>query len=237
MPLLFLYEYTKNKNFFLKRYLFTNQKISLMKVYSKIILFSLSFCLLAFSAQAQLSLGFKGGVNLAKQTFEDGGIEVTSDDITGYTFGAVLEIPLGGNIYLQPEFILIQKGAKLDLFGDNIKATVNYIDVPILLELKIINAGPFEVNIHGGPTFGYATNGEITENNVTVDLDFDDDSYRRWEVGINAGGGVGLNLGNIGLFGDIRYLFGLSNLSDEDEVTARNKGFNLSAGLLFRLGG
>ena len=202
-------------------------------LYLFLIISSLCF---AASLTAQVSLGFKAGVNLAQQSIEEIDLTIDSDEITGYTWGTFLEIPIGeGNIHLQPEFLLVQKGGKLSI--PNIKTTLNYIEVPILLKLKIINSSLLNINILGGPTFGYATDGEMIDDNTIVKINFGDDNIKRFDLGIHAGGGVALHLGSLGVFGDIRYLFGLSDLDDTAARTVKNKGLLISAGLQFRLFG
>ena len=192
--------------------------------------------LLSFNyVAAQVSFGLKGGINLAQQNIQDIGLDIDSDEITGYNLGGFLEIPIGnGNIYFQPEILLIQKGGSLSLNVSDIRTTINYIDVPILLKLKILNSNLFNVNVLGGPSFGYATNGEEVENGTVINLNFGEDNIKRFDVGIHAGAGLALELGSVAVIGDIRYLFGLSDLDGSDRAI-KNRGILLSAGLQFRI--
>ena len=192
--------------------------------------------LLSFNyVAAQVSFGLKGGINLAQQNIQDIGLDIDSDEITGYNLGGFLEIPIGnGNIYFQPEILLIQKGGSLSLNVSDIRTTINYIDVPILLKLKILNSNLFNVNVLGGPSFGYATNGEEVENGTVINLNFGEDNIKRFDVGIHAGAGLALELGSVALIGDVRYLFGLSDLDGSDRAI-KNRGILLSAGLQFRI--
>jgi len=202
-------------------------------LYLFLIISSLCF---AASLTAQVSLGFKAGVNLAQQSIEEIDLTIDSDEITGYTWGAFLEIPIGeSNIYLQPEFLLLQKGGKLS--APNLKTTLNYIEVPILLKLKLLNSSLLNINILGGPTFGYATSGETTQNSTIVKINFGNDNIKRFDLGVHAGAGAVLQLGSLGIFGDIRYLFGVSDLDETEARTVKNKGLLVSAGLQFRLFG
>lgn len=192
---------------------------------------------LCYSANlsAQVSVGFKAGINLAQQSIKDIDLTIDSDEITGYTWGAFLEIPIGESaIHLQPEFLLMQKGGKLSV--PNIKTTLNYFEVPILLKLKIINSSLLNINVLGGPTFGYATSGKMVEDATIVEINFGDDNIKRFDLGLHAGAGATLHFGSLGIFGDIRYLFGLSDL-DSTARTVKNKGLLVSAGLQFRLFG
>lgn len=195
------------------------------------------FCLFASTTFAQVSFGLKGGTNLAEFSFKENGTNIDQESINGFTLGAVLEIGLGGNVFLQPEAVFIQKGSELQVLNDENKFNVNYLDIPVLLKIKLLNSNLLNINVLGGPSFGLALNGEqTTAVGQTVDINFGgDDGLKRFDLGINAGGGVGINLGSIGVFGDVRYLFGVSNISENDNREIKNKGLNLSVGLMFKI--
>lgn len=196
----------------------------------------LFFSIIVVPAFAQLSFGIKGGTNIAEFSFKDNGTNINQESINGFTFGAVLEIGLGGNIFLQPEAVFIQKGSKVQVLNEDNKVNVNYLDIPVLLKMKIINSNVFNVNLFAGPSFGLALNGEETMGGQTVDVNFGgEDGLKRLDLGINAGGGIAANLGSIGVFGDVRYLFGVSNISEENNREIKNKGLNLSVGLMFKI--
>lgn len=194
------------------------------------------FTFLVFPAFAQFSFGIKGGTNIAEFSFKDNGTNINQESINGFTFGAVLEIGLGGNIFLQPEAVFIQKGSKVQVLNEDNKVNVNYLDIPVLLKMKIINSNVFNVNLLAGPSLGLALNGEETMGGQTIDVNFGgENGLKRFDLGINAGGGIAANLGSIGIFGDVRYLFGVSNISEENNREIKNKGLNLSVGLMFKI--
>lgn len=194
------------------------------------------FIFLVSSVFAQISFGIKGGTNIAEFSFKDNGTTINQESINGFTFGAVIEVGLGGNIFLQPEAVFIQKGSKLQVLNEENKVNVNYLDIPVLLKMKIINSNVFNVNLLAGPSFGLGLNGEETMGGQTVDVNFGgENGLKRLDVGINAGGGIGVNLGSIGVFGDVRYLFGLSDISEDTNREIKNKGLNLSVGLMFKI--
>lgn len=189
---------------------------------------------LTFSLQAQIGLGVKAGVNMAQQSIKDIDLDFDSDEISGSTWGAFLEIPFGeGTFALQPEFLVMQKGGHLSL--PSIKTTINYVEMPILLKLKVINSNVIDINLLGGPSFGYARNGELLEDNAVVKLKFGEENIKRFDLGMQGGGAVELQLGSLRAFGDVRYLFGISDLDGTDSRTVNNKGIALSAGLIFKL--
>ena len=194
----------------------------------------LLFSFLTFTLQGQIGLGVKAGVNMAQQSIQDIDLDFDSDEISGSIWGAFLEVPLGeGAFALQPEFLVVQKGGKTLL--PNIKTTINYIEIPILLKLRLINSNLIDINILGGPSFGYARNGEYLEDNAVVKLNFGNDNIQRFDLGMHGGGAVELQLGSLRAFGDVRYLFGISDLDGTESRTVTNKGITVSAGLIFKL--
>jgi len=200
---------------------------------------AIGFFLLAIPTYAQISFGIKGGVNVAEFSFQDQGTSIPQSSINGFTLGGVLEIGLGGNLFLQPEAVFVQKGSELNTAITSLKTNVNYLDIPILLKIKILNSNLLNINLLGGPSFGLALNGEETiQGGQTIDINFGgENGLKRFDLGINAGGGIGVNLGSIGVFGDVRYLFGVSNISEDANREIKNKGLNLSVGLMFKIFG
>jgi len=193
--------------------------------------------LLSIHTYAQISFGLKGGVNVAEFSLQDQGATIPQSSINGFTFGAVLEIGITDNIFLQPEAVFIQKGSELNTSITGLTTNVNYLDIPILLKIKLLNTDLLNINLLGGPSFGLALNGEeAITGGQTIDVNFGgENGLKRFDLGINAGGGVGINLGSIGVFGDVRYLFGISDISEDANREIKNRGLNLSVGLLFKI--
>ena len=206
---------------------------------SKLFSFLLGCVFFLPSTNAQVSFGIKGGTNIAEHSFKEQGTTINRESINGFTLGAVLEVGLTDNIFIQPEAVFVQKGSELETPTLGEKINVNYLDVPVLLKLKLLNTKMLNINLLGGPSFGLALNGEETDaNNQTIDINFGgENGFKRFELGVNAGGGIGVNLGSIGVFGDVRYLFGVSNISDDTNREIKNKGLNLSIGIMFKLFG
>ncbi len=196
------------------------------------------FCL-AIPTYAQVSFGIKGGVNVAEFSFKDQGTTIPQSSVNGFTLGGVLEIGITDNIFIQPEAVFLQKGSELNTSITGLKTNVNYLDIPILLKVKLINAQLLELNLLGGPSFGLALNGEeTTVGGQTIDVNFGgENGLKRFDLGINAGGGIAIRLGSISVFGDVRYLFGVSNISEDANREIKNKGLNLSVGLMFKIFG
>jgi len=216
---------------------------------------ALVFAAFALTAQVQISVGPRVGVNLAKWSV-DSDFEEEIGDISnrlGFLAGAAAEIRFNENLAIQPEINFIQKGFKTEfsvsdsIFGDysgETNAILNYLEVPVMLKVGK-SFGTTRLDVLAGPSFGYAMNGKVkyketfggeTEEDEE-DIDFDDDEISRLDFGVQVGAAVTFGLGNANLFIDGRYLLGLSNLNDsgDDEFKANNRGIVFSAGVLFPL--
>ena len=87
------------------------------------------FVMLSSVSFGQFNLGIKGGVNFANLSIDD------ADSRTGYHFGAFAHVPISENIGIQPEVLFSSQGASIT----DTDVNLNYVNVPILLRLKLIN--------------------------------------------------------------------------------------------------
>jgi hypothetical protein len=180
---------------------------------------------------AQLSLGVRGGVNLAKQSSEGSGVEITTDNITGLMFAGIAEVGLTKSFAIQPELVFVQKGGKIEDF----ELVLNHFEVPILVKYKF-GTDMIGAFVAAGPSFGYSLSGKADGEKIEDD-EWDD--YNRFEIGANFGAGVGIKMGAGMVFLDARYLLGLSNIADnefDEDFKSHNKGIGLSIGYLHNLG-
>lgn len=197
--------------------------------------FFLSACIVMLSATlfAQLSVGLRGGVNIAKQTYDADGFDISPDNIIGLTLAGIIELGLTENLAIQPELAFVQKGFKFefeDISGEKTtsKLRINHIDVPVLVKYKF-GGETIGAYLAAGPTFGYAITGSSEEDGDKTKFEDEDwEGYNRFELGGSLGGG--LKFGK--LFLDLRYLLSFSNLTDESDVKAHNNGISISLGFL-----
>lgn len=218
-------------------------------------LFTIILAIAAFtaSAQVQLSVGPRVGINLASFSLDDEEEIGELSNRLGLLGGAVVELRFTDNLALQTELGFIQKGAKSEFsftdpqlgeFSEETEIIFNYLEVPVLFKAGT-SFGKARLDALVGPSFGYAMNAKgkykSTFNGETEeeeeDLDFDENGITRFDLGLQFGAALGINITeNAQLFVDGRYLLGLSNLNeDSEDGTIKNKGIALSAGVLFRL--
>lgn len=193
----------------------------------KIILSSILFATLAFSANAQvpdIKLGAKGGVNFSNITNSD------MDSKTGFHIGVLAEAFLGEQFSIQPEIIYSSQGAKLKNDNSSLKLNVDYINVPIMAKYYVADG----FNIQAGPQFGFLTKaewkGEFGGISATEDIK---DSLESFDFGVNFGLGYELP---VGVFFDARYNLGLTKVNKESisgEDDGKNSVFQVSVGYKF----
>jgi hypothetical protein len=168
------------------------------------LLLSFIAVLLLITSQAQFHFGAKAGINAVKisgKTFQSG------FDFN-YLAGGFAEIGLGKIVSISPEVIFSQTTATRDsssnysaLYNPNqMKATLNYLSIPILLNVKL--AGP--LYIEAGPQYSIS----FTSNKNL--LQSGKEAFKSGDFSLI--GGVKLKIFNIRISG--RYLIGLNNIAD-----------------------
>jgi hypothetical protein len=170
-------------------------------------------------ANAQISLGLKGGANISNLSDFKNFAEFESKAKVGLNLGGFVNFKLGRIINIQPELFYSSQGSKIDELGKNLN--LNYINIPVML--RLLSAKGFYVE--AGPQLGIlAGDVKLDDNNLS-------DEFKKTDL--SAGFGLGY-LGNkspIGL--GLRYNVGLGkinevNISTIDNADVRNGVFQVS---------
>ena len=178
--------------------------------------------LVLHTTEAQFRLGAKLGTNIVKVD----GISFKDQFRYGYNLGGFAEIFLSHDkkASLQPEVMLNQYSTTLDsnyknLFNPNqLKAKLNYLSIPILLNYKLI--GP--IYLQAGPQFSI-----LMDQSRTL-LQTGGDAFKKGDFSMI--GGAQIRLAKIYLTG--RYVIGLSNINDIDNRDQwKSQAIQLSVGL------
>jgi hypothetical protein len=199
-------------------------------------LFLLAF-LFSFQNQAssQSKFGIKGGINLANIFAEQEGVSISFQNNLGLVGGLVYTSPVSEKFDIQTELLFVQKGFAISIptFG-NTETTINYIDVPILGKFKFGNGNSkFFLNL--GPNFGYAISGNTSFDGNKDKIEFDED-FKRFDLGLNVGGGIEINATNSTFFLEARYNVGISQINEQleiDDPKIKNKGISFTIGMFF----
>lgn len=170
-------------------------------------------CVLFFVAATSVSaqsvrFGVKAGANFANVDAED----VSTDNMTSWHAGAILELNVLPNFSIQPEALYSSQGAKVDGLND---FKLDYISVPVLARFYIL---PDVLSIDAGPQFSFLVNDDVDETFKTKSFDF------------AVLGGASVNVTK-NLFAQARYVIGLTDTTEDAKVT--NKVIQLSLGYRF----
>lgn len=188
------------------------------------------------STFAQFNLGIKGGINSSKITTDNFSAtgysysDFKSDAKSGYNLGAFARI--GKRIYLQPELLYCVRKGESTSGTANQSLNLKTIQVPVLLGLKLIDLKLASIRAFTGPAMSFVSkSSSITYDGVTAGL-YDTKNYKNniWDWQLGAGVDV------LMLTFDIRYEWGLTNVSDVN-TNVSNIGFNNKGNVLtFSLG-
>ena len=179
-----------------------------------LLFFAILFTAGAAMAQAQFSVGIKGGLNFAKFDATDFGGSIKNK--TGFHGGAFALIKLS-KIGIQPELIFSQQGSKFRIDSSEGEGNFDYINIPVMLKLYTI-AG---INLQVGPQFGFLSRAEIDGDNVKS-------SFKGSDLSLGIGAGWDLPFG---LTIDARYNLGLSKIDDSPAMeTIKNQVIQVSLG-------
>lgn len=151
----------------------------------------------AFLFAQGVGIGIKAGANFANLSTDN----FSTSSITSYHVGAYVNIKFSEKWGLTPEVLWSAQGAELD----DAELNTDYVTVPIMLRWRIINL----ISLEAGPQFNFLTNAELEGfGDVKDDLKSNTTSLA---VGALVHLPIGFN-------GGIRYVVGMSDLSDSDGV-------------------
>lgn len=223
-----------------------------MKKCLKPVLFLISITI-SLSLPAQVHFGLRAGVLSSSANFSETTAGQTIKNRTGVLGSLVTEIRINEGFAIQPEVSWAQRGWKNSLLitipflgsSETIYSEqINYLEIPVMAKAGF-SAGPARLDIIAGPSFAWAINGkqktttintsannQTSTNSAERDLDFDED-FQKADFGLQGGLVLSANLGSARVFFDGRYLYGIKDLSRDEDIKITSKGVALSAGVLF----
>jgi hypothetical protein len=179
------------------------------------------------SANAQISIGAKGGINVANfSVTENGGEpELPYDSRTGLLFGATVGVTVTPWLTVQLEGRYSQKGTKQTDNDVIVSLNLWYVDVPLVAKAYIpTNGSPVMPYLYVGGFMGFETGCGVTASGaVSLDLSC--------ETAVVFGGGTDVRLGPGAVTLDIEYSLGLRNLAEDPNTgEAHSRVFAFAAG-------
>ncbi|MDP4208200.1 MAG: porin family protein [Bacteroidota bacterium] len=178
----------------------------------------------------RFQLGLKAGVNYSN-VYDAQGEEFHADPKFGLAAGIFFAIPIGRYIGIQPEVLFSQKGFKATgkILGNSydFTRTTNYLDIPILLQVKPIEF----LTLLAGPQFSYLMKQKDEFANATMEQEFQNENIRKNILCIL--GGVDINLSHLVLGARLGWDI-KNNNGDGTSTTPRYKNVWYQATLGFR---
>lgn len=146
----------------------------------------------------------------------------------GLQAGVSVQTIISSNFSVLSELYYIRKGGKLKennpLTSIEVAYRFNSLELPVLARVHL-----GRVHVNAGPSIAYNLSGSEKTEDVTTKLTFNKgiDGFRCFEAGIQMGGGYTFPLKNKSIILDIRYNYGLTNISYNREMFNRNITINL----------
>jgi hypothetical protein len=201
--------------------------------------FILVICLMfAFTnMQAQIKFGPKVGLNLSTMTMKIGSLSIDPKTVVGFHVGVISEIPLVGNLSLQPGILYSAKGSKWAESEEEILFSPSFIEIPVNVVYKF-DLGAIKLLLNAGPNFAYGIGGKIKFTSGSVsesqDIEFGSGSEKDMkplDIGLNIGAGVEI----ANLIISANYGLGLANLAPEntDDKEMKINVIGISVAYLF----
>jgi hypothetical protein len=205
-------------------------------------------------AFSQLHYGVQVSANLSNADIKSSDVSKLTKDMKALS-GATLigEYNITKNVSVRTSLGLLQKGVKVAGISNgtdapanissSINTTLNYLEMPWNFVYNI-HFKSAKLMIGAGPSFGLGISGKAktmftdpanpsTKHSEEVDAFKDEKDggvgFKKFDASANALVGVGFKKG---LYFTASYLYGLSNLSSENEY--KNRGIQLSLGFMFR---
>jgi hypothetical protein len=172
---------------------------------------------LASATFAQANFGVKGGLNLYNINNKNGD---NLNSKAGIHLGLLAHLHVTERFALQPELYYSMQGAENG--GANVN--LNYINVPLLFQYMFDNG----FRLQAGPQVGILTSARLKNDGESVGVK---SAYNSLEFGLPLGVGY---VSPSGFGVDARYHLGLSNIREDDNNKAMNRGFQLGVFYLFK---
>jgi hypothetical protein len=197
-----------------------------------------------------LELGVTGGVNFSTVSVsDDEGVDFKNR--TAFGGGLFLRIPVGTMLAFTPQVLYVGKGTKAtgdDLEGADLTLKLNYIDIPLLIQIPFGSGQGATPYLFGGPSLAFETGCTFGIESDVASLDIDCDEAdeedlelerKKFDYGATVGLGLRLPAGSGAFLVEGRYTFGLANLDDSGNTddTFRNRSGAVYVGYSFALGG
>lgn len=138
--------------------------------------------------------------------------------LTGLQIGLSMQAGISPEFSLVPELYFIMRGGRL---GSNNPLTLNKTTLRVYtLELPVLARFHFHnVHVNAGPSMAYNLDGSVKVKGSSSGSVND---FKRWEAGVQFGGGYSFRIKGRRLAFDLRYNHGLTNISKTGNMYNRS---------------
>ena len=215
---------------------------------SGLLLLGAALLLAPAPAQAQVEhFGLKAGVT----SMTGDGEGLLNEELgrrTGFTVGGTVQVGIAGRFSLRPELLFVRKGwtaSGRTRAGESITTTVtlDYLELPVLADVRVVSVGRVSVHAVAGPTVGLRVRSGASVEGADIPDGDPGETLDRAEVGLAAGLGASAKVGGPTVRLGVRYRRGLFNINDRPEQTPdgergsppfiRNQGVSVAVGVAF----
>jgi Outer membrane protein beta-barrel domain len=146
----------------------------------------------------------------------------------GLQAGVSFQGGITSRLSLLSEFYFLMKGGQLkannSLTGTKTSLRFYSLELPVLAR---VHFGKFYLN--AGPYVGYSLSGrqKIEGSSESISFENSDNGFNRFDAGLQFGGGYGFKLRKKSVLIDLRYVNGLTNLSNNQEMYTRYLNINV----------
>lgn len=146
----------------------------------------------------------------------------------GMNLGGVIGLRLSQStpVFLESGLYYSERGAK----DGKDKASLTYLELPVLIKYGIQTGGDFVVLPYIGPYFSYGIAGKTKIKEAGIN-DSSYDFFKHGDMGFKLGCGAEYN----NLYAEVGYQFGVANILEDNEADgeARNHAFYINVGVNF----
>jgi hypothetical protein len=189
-------------------------------------------CVAVFLPQdLDAGVGIKGGYALSKYAITTTGAVPTISSMPSPVGGIYFSFGLGP-LAIQPEILYARTGTSLVVDGTGPEERLDYIQVPLLLKLNVIPAGPIRPFIYGGGYGAYLLKARgvwLVDGAVVGDPVDLGENYAKYDYGVVGGLGLTFKLPGLAISVEGRYNLGLMNIIQDAPLGEAIKNRSLMA--------
>jgi len=181
-------------------------------------------------------VGIKGGLALSKFAVKPADtFPFPLENLTGPVGGVFFSLGIGP-LSFQPEILYVRMGMKGTYEGSTIEYRLNYIQVPLLLKVRVIPVGPVRPIIYAGGYGSYmlSAKGVMSSSEGSESADIGE-MFEKIDYGVVGGAGVEFKLPGLLLSVEGRYCLGLANIAKDagEGESGKNRSIMALVGIGF----